>query len=295
MKPPPFELLRPESVDEARDVLARYGDEAKVLAGGQSLLPLLNMRLAAPAVLVDLNLVRDLCYIDCGTSLVIGAMTRQRAVERSPDVAAACGILPVALRHVAHVAIRTRGTVGGSVVHGDPAGELPGVICALDADVVATSVRGERVIPASELYSGFLTTTLAPDELVVAIRFPSCAGLGWSFEEVSRRSGDFAVVAVSVLLAPGDSGGGPGDTLSRASIALSGVGATVVRARRAEQVLIGSEACEDAFAEAARVAALEIDPRGDLHGSAAYRRHLARRLTEDGLRSAWRHVAGGSP
>src|SRR4051812_33814261 len=198
MKPPLFEYHAPASIDEAVGLLAEHGDEAKVLAGGQSLIPLLSLRLARPAHLVDVNGLSELAGIANGKGLELGALVRHRAAERSADVKAASPMVAAALRFVGHAAIRNRGTVGGSVAHADPAAELPAVLLALGGEVVAQSERGSRTIPAADMFQGFLTTALEPDELLTAVRFPaSPAGAGWSFMEFSRRSGDFAIIGVA--------------------------------------------------------------------------------------------------
>ena len=290
MKPPPFEYSVARSVDEAVDLLAEHGDEAKVLAGGQSLLPLLSLRLARPGVLVDINPVPELASISDGSGVELGAMVRHRAAERSADVRAEAPLVAEALHLVGHAAIRSRGTVGGSLAHADPAAELPAVLLALDGEVVATSRRGTRTVAAADLFDGFLTTTLAPDELLTAVRLPAGpAGAGWSFQEFSRRSGDFGVVGVACLLAVG--GGG---LVSDARLAFCGVAGTPVRAGTAEALLRGAEPAAGLWEEAGREAASRLDPPGDLHGSAAYRRHLAAVLAQRALAEAFERAKGAS-
>ncbi|MGH7856247.1 MAG: FAD binding domain-containing protein, partial [Candidatus Binatia bacterium] len=236
MKPAPFEYHSASSLDEAVALLARLGDEAKIIAGGQSLVPLLALRLARPAHLVDLNRIDALSKIDAADGgLVIGAMVRQRAAERSGLVRERCPLLAAALPRIGHPAIRNRGTVGGSLAHADPAAELPAVALALEAKLVARSARGERILPASEFFVGHFTTALEPDECLVEIRFPAWPdGAGCAFEEASRRDGDFAMVGVAALLRVA-SGGDVAD----ARIALIGVGGTAVRAVDAEALLRG--------------------------------------------------------
>ena len=207
MKASAFEYVRASSVDEAVDQLAELGDEAKVLAGGQSLVPLLNLRLANPAYLVDINRIGELDFITNGAGVRVGALARHRDVERSELVARANPLLAAAVKLIGHAAIRNRGTIGGSVAHADPAAELPAILVALDGEIEARSSRGARSIAAADFFEGFLTTTLQPDELLTEVRFPGLpAGGGWSIQEFSRRSGDFGVVTVAVTLAAGGNG-----------------------------------------------------------------------------------------
>src|SRR5438067_3440046 len=207
MKPPLFEYHAPASVDEAIDLLAEHGDEAKVLAGGQSLIPLLSLRLARPAHLIDINGATDLAGVEANGALELGAMVRHRVAERSEQVANRNPLLAAAMRFIGHAAIRNRGTIGGSIAHADPAAELPAVLLALDGEAVVESRRGTRIIPAAQLFQGFLTTAVEPDELLTAVRVPSLPGsAGWSFQEFSRRSGDCAVVGVATVLGVGGDG-----------------------------------------------------------------------------------------
>ena len=202
MKASAFEYVQVSSADEAVAQLAELGDEAKVLAGGQSLVPLLNLRLANPAYLVDINRVGELDFITNGSGVRVGAVTRHRDVERSELVARANPLLAAGVKLIGHAAIRNRGTIGGSVAHADPAAELPAILVALEGEIEARSSRGTRTIAAADFFEGFLTTTLQPDELLTEVRFPSLpAGSGWSIQEFSRRSGDFGVVTVAVTLA----------------------------------------------------------------------------------------------
>jgi aerobic carbon-monoxide dehydrogenase medium subunit len=280
VKPPPFEYHAPSSLDEALGLLARLGDEAKIIAGGQSLMPLLALRLARPAHLVDLNRVGELATIAApNAELVLGAMVRQRAAERSSVVRERCPLLALTLPHIGHPAIRNRGTVAGSLAHADPAAELPAVALALDAKLVARSTRGERVLSASEFLVGHFTTALEADECLVEMRFPPWPdGAGCSFEEASRRRGDFAMVGVAAVLRL-DAGGDVAD----ARIVLTGVGGTAVRALDAEALLHGTRAGRDAFEAAAERAARDLEPPSDLHASRAYRRHVARALVRRAL------------
>jgi carbon-monoxide dehydrogenase medium subunit len=282
MKPPPFEYHAAASVDEAVALLAEHGDDAKVLAGGQSLVPLLALRLARPAHLVDINGAGELTSVANGNGLTVGSLVRQRVAERSEEVAAANPLLVRALGLIGHTAIRNRGTIGGSIAHADPAAELPAVLRALDGEVVARSARGTRTVAAADLFQGFLTTALEPDELVTGVRFPAwAAGTGWSFQEFSRRSGDFAIAGVAATLRLDRNG-----MIADARIALSGRGTTPVRASKAEAALVGQEPSDDVFEAASADAVAGLDPPSDVHGTTAYRRHLAARLARRALREA---------
>jgi carbon-monoxide dehydrogenase medium subunit len=282
VKPPPFEYQAVTSVEEAVASLAQHGDEAKVLAGGQSLVPLLALRLARPEYVIDINGVRELDAIDTADGVRVGALVRQRVAERDAGVARSNPLLGDALRMIGHPATRNRGTVGGSIAHADPAAELPTVLAALDGEVEVVSQRGTRTVAAAELFAGFLTTTLEPDELVRSVRFPSLApGTGWSFQEFSRRSGDFAIAGVAAVLRVDGNG-----TVAGLRIAVSGMGSTPIRARDAEAALMGQAPDDAAFDAASMSAAAAVDPPSDVHGSAAYRRHLVATLTRRALREA---------
>ena len=290
MKPPPFEYSVAASVEEAVALLAEHGDDAKVLAGGQSLLPLLALRLAHPARLIDINPAAELTMINDGAGLELGAMVRHRSAERSADVRREAPLVAEALGLVGHAAIRSRGTIGGSIAHADPAAELPAVLVALDGSVVAVSRRGTRTVPAGDLFQGFLTTALEPDELLTSIRLPPWPErTGWSFREFSRRSGDFAVVGVACVI--GASGDG---RVERARLAYSGVAGTPVRATAAEALLAGAEPSDELWTQAAQQAAADLDPPADLHGTTAYRRHLASVLARQALIEAWGRAKGAA-
>jgi aerobic carbon-monoxide dehydrogenase medium subunit len=278
-----FEYVRVTSVDEAVAQLAELGDEAKILAGGQSLVPLLNLRLAYPAFLVDINPIGELDFITNGSGVRVGAVARHRDVERSELVARANPLLAAAIKLVGHAAIRNRGTIGGSVAHADPAAELPTVLVALDGEIDARSARGARTIAAADFFEGFLTTTLQPDELLTEVRFPAlAAGSGWSIQEFSRRSGDFGVVTVAVTLAAGTDG-----RISEARVAFGGVAGTAVRAPSAEAALAGQTPSAELWKAAGQEAAAGLDPPGDLHSTPEHRRHLAAVLTERALVEAY--------
>ena len=282
MKLPPVGYEAPETVSEAVELLAEHQDEASVLAGGQSLIPLLALRLAHPAVLIDINGVDELSGVSAADGWVaIGAMTREYVAEESGTVASAVPLLAAALPLIGHEAIRSRGTIGGSLAHADPAAELPAVARALDAEFVVRGQSGERVVPAAEWFEGYLTTSRQPDELLTGVRFPAAGpDTGVSFQEVARRHGDFAMVglATSVTLS--------GGVISDARLAFAGVSDVPARASGAEELLAGQRPSAELFDEAARRAAAGIDPPADLHGSAEYRKKVAAALVRRGLRAA---------
>ena len=282
MKPPPFEYHAPETVNEALALLTQHGDEAKALAGGQSLIPVLNFRLARPAVLVDLNRIDALRGIEANGSLTIRAMTRQREAERSAAIAQRAPLLTEALGWVAHPQIRTRGTIGGSVAHADPAAELPAVMLALDARFRLRRGSTERTLRADEFFTGLFTTALAVDELLVAIEIPAPAPrTGSAFVEVARRHGDFALVGVAAMVELDDSG------LCRAvRLAYVNAGPGPFRSAGAERALQGQRFEREVLRAAADAAVADARPGSDVHASADYRRQLVRVLTERALGSA---------
>lgn len=286
MKPAAFEYFAPESVDDAVDLLQAHVDDAKVLAGGQSLVPLMNMRLARPAVIVDINRIHALEYIEAGpAALRIGALTRQRAAETSPLVADRCPLLRDALRLVGHAQIRNRGTIGGSIAHADPSAELTAVLAALGGDVTVQGPRGTRAIPAADLFVTYLTTSLDPGEVLTEVRFPVlAAGAGWSWMEIARRHGDFALAGVGVVLTI------RAGVLADVRIGLTGVGATPVRASTAERLLSGRAPSDAVWAEAAEAVRAEVEPDGDIHASSEYRKHVSGVLTQRALREALTRV-----
>ena len=275
MKPAPFDYVAPATVAEAVEVLARHRDEAKILAGGQSLVPLLNLRLTRPSVVVDINGVRGLDWLrEADGILALGALCRQRALERW--AAQRAPLVAKVMRWVSHVAIRNRGTVAGSIAHADPAAELPALLLCCEGSVVARGPAGERVILAGDFFRGPLTTALGADELITEVRFglPPPAG-GWGFAEVARRHGDFALVGAVALVWRRDDG-----VLAGARLALFGVGGAPVRSAAAEAVLAGQEPTAARIREAARAAAAALSPDGDLHATAEYRRRVAAVLAE---------------
>ena len=282
MKLPPVDYEAPTTVSEAVALLAEHQDEASVLAGGQSLIPLLALRLARPAVLIDINGIDDLSGVSAANGWVaIGAMTREYVAEDSGTVAGAVPLLAAALPLIGHEAIRSRGTIGGSLAHADPAAELPAVARALEAEFVVRSQAGERVIQAADWFEGYLTTSRHPDELLVEVRFPAAApGTGTSFQEVARRHGDFAIVGLAASLTLSDG------VIGDARLAFSGVSDVPVRAAGAESLLVGERPSAELFDEAARRATEDIDPPADLHGSSDYRKKVAAALVRRGLRAA---------
>jgi carbon-monoxide dehydrogenase medium subunit len=272
LKPAPFDYLAPESLDEALAALATAGEDAKILAGGQSLIPLMALRLAQPTVLIDLNGVAGLDSIERRDStLVVGAGVRHRAAERSDAVGDAVPLLADAMPLIGHVAIRSRGTIGGSLAHADPAAELPAVALALDATFTARSRdRGERRIPAADFFLGYFTTALEADEILCDVTFTVAPpSTGYCLEEVARRHGDFAMVGAAAAVTL------DGDTVTEARLALINVAERPVRATAAEQALAGSAANAATFAEASSLATRDLDPPSDLHASTAYRRKVA--------------------
>ncbi len=291
MKPAPFEYLAPDSLDAALDVLALHGGEAKLLAGGQSLIPVMNFRLAQPSLLVDLNRLQDSDYIrEDGGGLRIGAMTRQRRLERDPLVRRLAPLLHEAVPFIAHPQIRNRGTVGGSLAHADPAAELPAVAVALDARFRLQRAGGERWVEARNFFTGLFTTVLEPDEMLVEVALPPPPPrTGWAFLEVARRHGDYAQVGIAARVSLDDAG-----LCREARLVYLSVGDGPVDAREAARMLVGTDLSDKVIAEAADKASREeMDPTGDIHASADFKRHLARVLTGRALRRASVR-AGGS-
>ena len=283
MKPPPFEYRAPQSLDEALSLIEELGEDARPLAGGQSLIPLLSFRLARPSHLIDLADVPELRSIRLdGGQLVIGAMVRERVAERDGSVREAAPLLTYALPLIGHPAIRSRGTIGGSLAHSDPAAELPTVALTLDVELVARSrARGERTIPAADFFTGFFSTALESDELLTEIHIhPQPPGTGSAFEEVARRHGDFAIVGVAAMVRV------EAERITEARVVLAGVSDVPVRAFDAEAVLAGAELTDELLGKAARQAANSLSPPSDLHGSSAYRRHVAGVLIRRAVRVA---------
>jgi len=282
MKLPPFDYEAPKTVSEAVELLAEHLDEASVLAGGQSLIPLLALRLARPEVLIDINGIDELSGVSAVDGwTAIGAMTREYVAEESETVADTVPLLAAALPLIGHEAIRSRGTIGGSLAHADPAAELPAVARALDAEFVVRGQSGERVIPAAQWFEGYFTTSRRSDELLVEVRFPAAGrGTGVSFQEVARRHGDFAIVGLAVSLVVS------GEVISDARLAFAGLSDVPVRATAAEDLLVGERPSAALFDEAARRATADVDPPADLHGSSEYRKAVAAAMVRRGLRAA---------
>ena len=282
MKPPPFAYECPRDVAEAVALLGAHGGDARPLAGGQSLVPLLNFRLARPAVLVDLNRIEALGRIAAtDRALRIGAMARQATVEADPDVARGWPLLTEIIGHIAHPQIRNRGTIGGSLAHNDPAAELPAAMLALDAQMIAQGPEGERAIAAQNFFAGTMETALAADELLTEIRVPALPeGTGWGFQEAARRQGDFALVAVAVLLRPEGAGG------NDARVVVTGTGDGPARIPQAETILAERGRVADACEAAGDAAAAASEPADDPHAPAWYRRKLVAALTRRACREA---------
>jgi carbon-monoxide dehydrogenase medium subunit len=288
MKPPPFEYHDPTTVEEALELLRRYGGDAKILAGGQSLVALLNFRLSAPAALIDLNRVRELSYLEHDNGkLRFGAMLRQRAIEFSPLVLERAPLLAEATRLVGHLPTRTRGTIGGSLAHADPAAEYPAVVMALDGELIVRGPGGTRVVGPQDFFRGVMTTAMGPDEILIEVRLPEAPpNSGCAFEEFSRRHGDFAIAGVAAMVVAEDGG------CRMARLAAAGVGAVPLRLRPAEEILERGGLTERAIDEAAASAAEVVDPGGDIHASADFRRHLVRVLTRRALLRAANRARG---
>jgi aerobic carbon-monoxide dehydrogenase medium subunit len=282
MIPGKFDYVRPDTVDDAVRALAGAGDEAKVIAGGQSLLPLLRLRLAYPEVLVDLGGIDELRGVtDAGDALVIGARTTHYQLVHDPLVAEHTGLLAQATSTVADPAVRHRGTLGGALAHADPAGDLPAVILALDSTLIARGPGGEREIAAADFFVDYLTSSLEPDEILTAIRIPKLGpGWGYRYEKFHRTAQSWATVGVAALVRR-DNG-----TVAEARIGLTNMGTVPIRATAAEQAASGGEASRAALSEAAAHADQGTVPPGDLHGAPDYRRHLARVLTGRALAAA---------
>ena len=285
MKPPRFQYCAPDMLDEALALLDQCGGEAKVLAGGQSLIPLLNMRLAGPAYLVDINHISELNYIEAEDGyLAIGATVRQRQVERSSLVQAQHPVLIEVVQHIGHMQIRNRGTIAGSIAHADPAAELPALLTCLKGEVVAQSISAERVIKAEEFFTGYLSTSLEAGEMLTEVRFPWIAPQsGWAFMEFARRAGDYALVGAAAVVTPALDG-----QCMSAQIAYLGIAGSPMRAREVENILIGTTMDDQTLNEAAELARrLVSEDMDDVHATVDYRRALTAELTRRVLKAAW--------
>ena len=284
MKPAKFDYFDPSSLPEALALLGQYGDDAKILAGGQSLMPLMNMRLARPGVIVDINGIGDLDHITATADggLTIGALTRQREMERSGLVQERTPVLAAAMPFIGHFQIRNRGTIGGSIAHADPSAEIPAVCLALEAEFVLASDGRERVMKAEEFFITHLTTALEPVEVLTQIRIPgSTREWRWGFQEVCRREGDFALVGAIAMLQL-DAGG----LCQAARITMFGVGGTPLRMRKAEDILSGSSVDAQTREEVAGVISEELDPDADIHASARYRKEVGGVMVRRALEAA---------
>lgn len=271
MIPAAFDYVRATSADEVVAALGELGDDAKILAGGMSLLPLMKLRLATPSVLIDVGRVQDLAYVtDSGDQVAIGALTRFRELETSDLLAKECGVLRAVAAEVGDNQVRHRGTIGGSTAHGDPASDLPAVLLALDATLVMRGPDRERTVPANEFFQGFLETALAPTELLVEIRVPKTGPSGFSYQKFNRRAQDWAIVGALAVR--------NGST----RVALVNMGSTPLRARGVEEALAGGASAADAAARATE----DTEPPSDLNGGPEYREHLARVLVRRALEAA---------
>ncbi len=291
MKPAAFDYVTADSLDAAAAALSRAGGDGKVLAGGQSLMPMLNFRLVRPSILIDINRIPGLAYVEAtGDAVRIGALTRHHAIETSPVVEAHLPVLTAAMQHVAHLAIRNRGTIGGSLSHADPAAELPMMAMLLDARIGIQSSGGRRTEQARDFFVGSLATTLGEDEIVTDVEFPKLEpGTGWAFEEVARRAGDFALAAVGVTISVSD---GRADQVR---IGMMGVGETPLRAPEAEALLSGRSMDAARLDEAVASIQSGVEPNSDLHASGDYRRHLVGALARRAVGTAWRRALGDLP
>ncbi len=290
MKPASFDYIAADSLDVAVAALADAGADAKIIAGGQSLVPMLNFRLLRPSILVDINRIADLAFIaETDNDIRVGALTRHHQLETSPVIARHLPVLSCAMTHVAHLAIRNRGTIGGSLSHGDPAAELPMLALLLEGELHIASVSGMRTVAARDFFLDALTVDLAGSDIVTEIALPKLPPqTGWGFEEVARRHGDFALAAVAVTLTVSNG------AIAQARIALTGVGPTALRAAAAEALLVGrplEPELTSCVIDAVRAA---IEPETDLHASADYRRHLAGVLAGRTLAAAWRRATASA-
>lgn len=269
MIPAPFDYVVADSVEGACDLLAQHGEDAKLLAGGHSLLPLMKLRFATPSVLIDVGRLGDLAFVDgSGGELRIGALTRHHTLATDPVIAAECPLLSAAASKVGDPQVRHRGTLGGSLAHGDPASDLPAVVLALGGTMVIRGPRGEREVAAADFFTGFLETALAPDEMLVEVRVPKTGGAGWSFQKFTRRAQDWAIVGVAYAAGHG--------------VGLVNMGSTPLRATGVEAALAAGASAADAAAAAAE----GTEPPGDLNASTEFRRHLATVLVRRALEEA---------
>lgn len=290
MKPAAFDYLRPSTVEEACQYLQEYGEEGKLIAGGQSLVPILNMRLSTPECLIDISGLEELKYIrEEGDWLHIGALTRQRDVERSALVREKTPLLAEALPYIGHMQTRNRGTFGGSLVHADPTAEIPLSLLALQAAVVIQSAEETREVNVEDFFITYLTTDLMPNEMLREVKIPTGSiPKGYSFQEYSRKHGDFALVAAACVLDVDEQ-----ERIASVRLTLGGVDAVPVLAREVEGLILGEKLTDSLLLEASRVAAADIDPEGDLHASREYRLHLAQVFAARVLETAYHRAVLG--
>ena len=284
MKPAKIDYYDPRSLEEALALLEAHRGDAKVLAGGQSLVPLLNMRLARPAIVVDINRIEELNYVrESDGGVAVGAIARQRALQTEKLITERIPILREAAYYIAHPQIRSRGTICGSIAHADPAAELPALALALDAEMVLTSAKGARTVRAETFFQSFFTTALEANEILTEVRFPAPPkDTGWSVLEISRRHGDFAIAGIVAGLSLESNR----QEIAQARLVYFGVGPTPIRVKAAEDALVGQAAAEAAFEAAAQSAKQSIDPSNDIHATEEYRRAVAATLTKRALRAA---------
>ncbi len=288
MFPAPFDYRAPSTLDEALAVLKEHGDDAKIMAGGQSLIPLLKLRFAQPGMLVDIGRIGGLRGVSRNDGrLKIGALTRHADIERSQDLGGAWAILPEAAQWIADPLVRNQGTIGGSICHADPSGDWGSIMLAMDAEFVARSSKGERVIRAADFFDSPFMTTLQPDEILTEIRIASTSKhASGAFNKLERKVGDFATVSVAVQVEL------DGSKVSKAGIGLTSVGATNIKATAAEKALVGREPTDDVIAEVARQAAAAAEPKSDLRGSAEFKKDVVRVFVQRGLKTAIARARG---
>ncbi len=290
MKPAAFDLVAVDSVEAALAALSDAGGDGKIIAGGQSLVAMMNFRMVRPSVLVDINRIAALAILEERPDHIrVGALTRHRTLERSPLIGRHFPVLSRAMEHVAHLAIRNRGTIGGSLSHADPAAELPMMALLLDATLTVAAPAGLRTVAAADFFLGSLTADLGETDLVIAVDFPKLpAGTGWDFQEVARRSGDFALAALAATLTV------EGGVIAEARIAMMGIGETAVRAADAEALLAGRTLDDALVAEVVAAVRDGVEPNSDLHASGDYRRHLIGVLAGRALGNAWARAQGAA-
>lgn len=289
MKPSQFSYVRPTTVAEAVVALTAAGGDAKIIAGGQSLVPMLNFRLLSPAVLIDINRIAELDFVEQQPDggLHIGALTRHHTLETSAVVKRLFPVLNEAMAHVAHLAIRNRGTIGGSITHADPAAELPMMMLLLDARIKVATPKGPRTVEAADFFVAALTSAVEEDEIVTEIHLPALPPkAGWAFEEVARRAGDFALAAVGVILTAADG------CVTHARVAVMGVGDTPMRMDHAETILVDRVCDEQTLDDVVKAVRENLEPMTDLHASSDYRRHLVGILARRAVATAWRRAHG---